>query len=513
PPMPDAAPSPAPPALAETISGRRRYVSDLRLPGMLHGRVLRPPVPGATLRSVDLRAALAQPSLIVAAEQDFVGVAAADPATAERALAAVEATWDVPDLPSEADLEAYLRTHPIEQEGWGGTLDESSGDVEAALAGSTVRHEATYTTAYVAHVPAETRCALAEWRDGRLSVWVGTQVPFGVRAGLAQAFGLAIEDVRVVAGPTGSAFGGKADAGVAVEAARLAQAAGRPVRVKWSREEEFRAGYLRPAAVIDVRAGLGAQGDLAAWSMTTFNAGPNALAGPYAAGAFALRFQPTARPLPQGAYRALAATANTFARESHLDELARRAGQDPLAFRLRHLADERLAAVLRAAADQVGWGRPDARPQGMGLGLACGLEKGGRVATVAQVRAAPGERLELVRLVTAIECGAIVEPAALRSQVEGGTVMALGPALGEVIHFTAGRITNARLADYAVPRFVALPRIEVVLLDRPDLPSAGAGEVPLISVAPAIANAIRDACGLRLTALPLVPDGVVAPGT
>jgi isoquinoline 1-oxidoreductase len=154
---------------------------------------------------------------------------------------------------------------------------------------------------------------------------------------------------------------------------------------------------------------------------------------------------------------------------------------------------------------------PEGRSSGHGLGLACGFEKGGRVATVAEVRAGPGQPLELVRLVTAFECGAIVSPDRLRAQVEGATIQALGPALFEAVHFSAGRIENGRLADYRVPRFTDLPPIEVLLIDRPALPSAGAGETPLTAVAPAIANAVAAACGLRLRSLPLLPEGIVPP--
>jgi isoquinoline 1-oxidoreductase len=452
---------------------------------------------------------------VVEERDGFVGVVAADPRTAARALAAIHDTWDLPEAPSEAGLDDWLRSHPAAAEGWAGAVEHAVGDAEAALERSTVRLAAAYRIAYVAHVPAETRSAVAEWSDGRVTVWTGTQRPFGVRAELAGALGLDEAAVRVIVGPTGTGFGGKQDATIALEAARLARAAGAPVRVKWSREVEYTSGYLRPAALIDVQSGADDEGRLAAWSMTTYNAGPNAILPPYDVPNQAIRFQPTVSPLPQGAYRGLAATANTFARESHLDELARRLGVDPLEFRLAQLTDDRLAAVLSAAAARAGWsdaGRAEGRDDGYGVGIACGMEKGGRVATVAEVKATPGEPLEIARIVTAFECGAIVNPSGLAAQIEGATVMALGPTLFEAIHFEAGRITNPRLSAYPVPRFTTVPPIEVVLVDRPDLPSAGAGETPLIGVAPAVANAIADACGVRLRSLPLVPTGTLARG-
>jgi CO/xanthine dehydrogenase Mo-binding subunit/aerobic-type carbon monoxide dehydrogenase small subunit (CoxS/CutS family) len=500
----DASAGPARPA--QVVSGRRRYASDIYRPEMLHGRVLRPPSANATLRSVDLTAARAQPGVIALAEDGFVAVAAPDRATASRALGAIRAEWDPAPQVAEDELETYLRSHPVESQGWGGGFEHTEGDPEAGLRASDVTLAGTYRTAYVAHVPAETRAAVAEWRGDRVIIWTGSQRPFAIRAEVAGALHLPETAVRVIVGPTGAAFGGKHDAQVSIEAARLARAAHQAVRVKWTRAGEFTAGYLRPTALIDVRSGASRSGKLRAWTMTTFNAGPNAIRPPYAAAHQAIRFQPTATPFRQGAYRALAATANTFARESHIDELARRLRQDPLEFRLRNLPDERLADVLRAAAEAVDWAaRP--RPDGHGLGLACGLEKDGRVATAVEVRAVPGEPLEILRIVTAFDCGAIVDRDAVTAQVAGATTMGLGPALVEAIHFADGRITNGRLADYPLPRFTMIPPISVVLIDRPDQPSAGAGETPLIALAPAIANAIDDACGLRLRALPLVPDG------
>ncbi len=207
----------------------------------------------------------------------------------------------------------------------------------------------------------------------------------------------------------------------------------------------------------------------------------------------------------------MAATANHFARESHIDELAHVLGVDPLELRLRHLRDDRLAAVLRAVAERIGWAGRSSTP-GVGIGLASGVEKGARIATAVAVRVGPDRRLEIERIVTAFECGAIVNPDGLANQVEGATVMGLGAALFEAIHFEAGAITNASLSDYRVPRITDVPPIEVILLDRRDLPSAGGGETPIIAIAPALANAIFAASGVRLRSLPLVPDGHLRAG-
>jgi nicotinate dehydrogenase subunit B len=269
----------------------------------------------------------------------------------------------------------------------------------------------------------------------------------------------------------------------------------------WSRAEEFQFGFVRPMAVIDVRAALTSQGGIAAFDLEDINARPQGTAFPYAAESWRVRYQPAASPLAQGPYRALAATANTFARESAIDELAHAAGCDPLRFRLDHLADERLATVLRAAAGPSGLGSP---APGRGQGVAVGLEKDGRVATRAEVAVDGDGTIRVTRIVTAYECGAVVSPATVLSQLEGGTVMALGGALFEQVTLADGHQETRSLAGYRVPRFSDIPDIRVLLVDRPDIPSAGAGETPLIAVAPAIANAIFAATGRRLRSLPLL---------
>jgi isoquinoline 1-oxidoreductase len=501
--------APAPPprarrATLEIVTGAARYPGDLTRPGLLHGGALHAP-PGARLRSLDLAAARAIGGVTVVHEGEFVGVVASDPETGERALRAVEVEWELPEGPEERELAGYLRSHPVELEGWGGSFHHEAGDVGRALSEAEVRLEATYTTAYLAHVPLETRTALAEWEDGRLTVWTGTQRPFGVRAQLAQELDLPEERVRVLAPTAGAGFGGKHTGEAAVEAARLARAVGAPVKVRWSREQEFTAAYVRPAAVIDVQSGADGDGTITAWQFLNVNAGAAGILCPYVIPNQQITFQPADSPLPQGAYRALAATANHFARESHLDELAHRLGVDPVELRLRHLEDERLAAVLRAAAERAGWNE-QRRPSGAGLGIACGIEKDGRVATCAEVRVEPDGRLHVARIVTAFDCGAIVDADNLTNQIEGATVMGLGGALFEQVHLEHGRILTSSLTEYRVPRFTDVPPIEVVLLDRPDLPSAGAGETPIVCVAPALANAVFAATGARLRSLPLLPD-------
>jgi CO/xanthine dehydrogenase Mo-binding subunit/aerobic-type carbon monoxide dehydrogenase small subunit (CoxS/CutS family) len=486
----------------ETVTGARRYVSDLSRPGMLHGAILRGPWFGASLRTADATEAEAIPGVTIVRDGGIVGAVAADPVTAVRAIREIRAEWSFASpQPSDADLVEHLRAHPAEADGWGGAFRGEIGDADRALADAEVRVEATYTTAYLAHVPLETRVALAEWEGDRLTVWTGTQRPFAVRSEVAVALGVPETDVRVSVPDAGGGYGGKHSGEVGIEAARLARAVGAPVKVRWSREEEFTWAYFRPAAVIDVAAGA-RDGALTAWSFTNINAGGAGIESPYATPDQRIVFQPAESPLRQGSYRALAATANHFARESHVDELAYRVGADPVEFRLRHLSDERLADVVRAAAAAAGW--PCGAPS---LGIACGVEKDAYVATCVRVRVEDDGRMRVERIVTAVDCGAIIDRDGLINQVEGVTVMGLGGALTEAIHFAEGRIVDPCLSRYPVPRFMDVPPIEVILIDRPDEPPAGAGETPIGAVAPAIANAIFAASGVRLRSLPLLPGG------
>jgi CO/xanthine dehydrogenase Mo-binding subunit/aerobic-type carbon monoxide dehydrogenase small subunit (CoxS/CutS family) len=508
---------------AAGVTGAKQFPADLGLPGMRHGAVLRPPSHGAELVSADTTAASAVPGATVVRDGSFVGVVASSSETAALARDKIEArwsfpAWDEPEPVTPASLESWLRDHPKDGDGLFGRSQAERGDVAAALRAGPVRLDASYSAAFIAHVPMEPRSALAQWRDdGGVTVWTGTSTPFRARGELAAALGLAEELVQVVVPDYGGGFGGKHGSVVALEAARLARATGGPVRVQWTRPEEFQGSYLRPAAIIDVHAAAAADGSLTGWEFTNINSGAVGIAPPYRIPNWRLTFEPAVSPLAQGSYRALAATANNFARESHVDELAAAVGADPVEYRLRHLDDERLAAVLRAAAELIGWeaggggGAGGGTADGLGTGIALGMEKGGRVATAARVRVAADGTLTVLRLVTAVDCGAVVYPDGLVNQVEGAVMMGLGGALFEAIDFRGGRILNASLEGYRVPRLADLPQVEVVLLDQPDEPSAGGGETPMIAVAPAIGNAIFRACGVRLRSMPLAPRGVIEP--
>jgi isoquinoline 1-oxidoreductase len=488
------------------VTGEHKYTPDMRRPGMLYGKVLRPPSIGATLTSYDAKPTQAMSGVVIVRDGDFIGAAASNEREASKALEGIHTEWKEVPQTSSKELFSYLK-----QNAKAGGDDRSrriKGAVENGLASATHRLDATYTVAFIAHAPLEPRAAVAEWSEGKLTVWTGSQRPFAVRDELADVFHLAAQNVRVIVPDTGSAYGGKHTGDAALEAARLARAAGRPVQVVWTREEEFTWAYFRPAGVMEIKSGIAGDGTLTAWEFHNYNSGMSAIKTPYVVPNQYIEFHTTQCPLRSGSYRGLAATANFFARECHMDELARAAELDPLEFRLKNLTDPRLRAVLEAAAKSFGWPRKKTQT-GQGFGIAGGFEKGGYVATCAEVatdRNSGGVRV--VRITTAFECGAIVNPDGLRNQVIGANIQGLGGALFEAIEFENGRITNPRFSRYRVPRFRDVPDVEAVLLDRKDLPSAGAGETPIMGVAPAIGNAIFDAAGVRLRGLPLVPSGL-----
>jgi nicotinate dehydrogenase subunit B len=501
------------------VTGKHQYTTDLRPGDLLYAKVLRPPSFGAKLVSVDDGAVKTGSSaaqgpgspgglmdVVVVHDGDFVGVAALTEAQAERALAAIRAEWkESPKKVSDREIFDYLKQNA--SPGSDARREkQQKGSIPEGLANAAHKLESSYTVAYIAHVPLEPRAAVALWRGSKMTVWTGTQRPFAVRAEVANALHIPESSVRVIVPDTGSAYGGKHTGDAAVEAARLAKAANRPVKLVWTREEEFTWAYFRPSGLIEVKSAIDAGGKLTAWEFHNYHSGSSGIETPYDVPNQLIQYHSVPLVLRCGSYRGLAATANHFARESHMDELARAANRDPLEFRLGNLSDPRLTAVLEAAAKKFGWPQKKSK-EGQGFGIAAGNEKGSYVATCAEVSSEAGSgKLQVIRLVTAFECGAIVNPDGLRNQVVGANIQGLGGALFESIQFENGRIKNPHLATYRVPRFRDLPQVEAVLLDRKDLPSAGAGETPIMAVAPAVGNALFDATGVRRRAMPLAPD-------
>jgi nicotinate dehydrogenase subunit B len=487
------------------VTGVHQYTSDLTRPGMLHGAVLRPAAFNAKLVSLDIKEAERLAGVTVVHDGDFIGLAAPDPQSAANALELINAQWNAPPQISEPALFESLRQGPGSELRGGSGGNHETGSVQAGMASAAKTLSQTYTVAYIQHAPLEPRAAVAEWEGGKLTVWTGTQRPFSVRDELASAFHIPATQVRVLVPDTGSAYGGKHTGECAVEAARLAKAAGKPVKLVWTREEEFTWAYFRPAGVIEVKSGIAADGAITAWEFHNYNSGPAAIGTPYNIANQRIEFHPAKNPpLRQGSYRGLAATANHFARESHMDELAQLAGMDPLAFRLKNITDARLRAAFETAAQRFGWGKQTPTAT-RGFGIAGGYEKGGYLATCAEVavdRSLGG--VKIVRVVQAFDCGAVINPNGLRNQISGAIVQGIGGAMFEAVHFANGRITNPHFGDYRLPRFSDVPQIEVELIDRKDQPSMGAGETPLMGLAPAVAGAIFSATGIRLRSLPLL---------
>ncbi|HET9741926.1 MAG TPA: molybdopterin cofactor-binding domain-containing protein [Terriglobales bacterium] len=497
------------------VTGKHQYTSDMSRPGMLYGKILRPSAFHATLTSLDSKEASAVPGVKVIHDGDFVGVAAPDVTTAASAMGKLKAQWNAPQQISEKDLYEYIRTHPAEAEqhaggeGGGQSRAHEKGSPDGAFASAPKKIQATYTVAYIQHAPLEPRAALAEWNGNKLTVWTGTQRPFAVRDELVKAFHLPEDNVHVIVPDTGSAYGGKHTGEAAVECARLAKAAGKPVKLQWTREEEFTWAYFRPAGVIDVKAAADADGKLASWEFHNYNSGPAAINTLYDVANQRVQYHPTQNPpLRQGSYRALAATANHFARESAIDELAHILNMDPLEFRLKNLSDERLRDVFQKAAERFGWGKQKPGAD-HGFGIAGGFDKGGYVAACAEVAVDRNTRgVRIVRAVEAWDCGPVVNPNGLQNQIQGAIMMGLGGALFEDVHFADGKVLNPHFAQYRVPRFRDMPKIEVELIDRKDVKPFGAGEIPIVGISPAVANAIFQACGQRLRSMPMVPKGL-----
>lgn len=486
----------------DIVTGRLKYSADGKHPGMWYGKVVRPDAYHAELIDCDVTAAERIPGVKVVREANFIGVAAPTEEAAEKAAALVRAKWRGKELISPPALFEHFKKTAVAPVANFNTRYPpllEKGSVEAGLKESEKKHSAVYTLPYIAHVPMEPRAALAWWDENGLTVQGASQVPFGVRKQLAAAFQVDESRVRLIACDCGSAFGGKHGPEVMLEAARLARACGKPVRVAWTREEEFVWSYCRPAGIIEVQSGLAGDGRILAWDFRNYNSGAASLSAPYAIPNYRCAYYRADSPLRQGPYRSLAAVANTFARECHVDELASLAGEDPVAFRLRNLEHARTKEAVERAAERFGWGK-GSRPAGM----ACNLEKNAHMALFVEIEMR-GAEVRARRVVMAFDCGAALNPDHLKNEIEGAIIMGLGGALFEELRYDSRHVRNGSLGRYRVPRFSDAPAIEVILIDRREVTPAGAGESPITVIAPALAAAIYRVTGERRRSLPLAP--------
>lgn len=482
----------------DKVTGRAIYAGDIRRPGMLYARLLRPPVHGATRKSLDTSKAKAMEGVTVVEKEDLVAVLHADPEMAGRALAAIQAEWDRPAAQFDHDtIYDYFLEHVKAPEAKG-------------------QFQSIFKTAYVAHAPMETHTAVAELKDGKLTAWIGTQSPFGARSRIAQTLGLDEKNVRVITPFLGGGFGGKSPAGQAIEAARLAQITGRPVMVMWTRAEEFFFDTFGPAAVVRVTSSMDDAGKITQFHHDVWAAGTRAAEVLYDVAdakvtPFMGRGTPEAKlhPFGTGPWRAPGAGTNVFARESQIDIMAAAAKLDPLEFRLRNAKDERLRRVLKTAADAFGW-KAAAGPSGQGRAIAVGEDAGTLCALVAEVAVdRKTGAITVKRIVAAQDMGLVINPEGAKMQMEGCINMGLGYVLSEELKFRGGEILDVNFATYELPRFSHVPRIETVLIKNDDLAPQGGGEPAIVPMGAVIANAVFDLTGVRLYQLPMTPQRVL----
>jgi len=496
----------------EKVTGKAQYAGDIRVAGMVYAKVLRPPAHGARLKSLDASAVDGIDGAQVVRDGDLIAVLHKNPDEAEKALAKIKADYDLP----EARFDDKSVFDYFVDNAAAGKVIEDGGDIESGqkLAQDVV--EETYLNSYVSHATMETHTALAQFEGNKVTVWASTQTPFGLQRQIADGLSLPVENIHVIAPFVGGGFGGKISNGQALQVVKLAKIAKKPVQLAWSRADEFFYDTFRPAAVVKIKSGLTDSGKIVLWDYGIYGAGGRGAQMFYDVPHYRttvygkLRNGEEPHPFATGPWRAPHNNTNSFARESHIDIMASRAGMDPLEFRLKNLTDERMRGVLKAAAEKFGWTAAKV-PSGRGFGIACGSDVDVPVALIAEVEV--DERtgsVQVRRVVCAQDMGLVINPEGAKLQVEGGITMGLGYALTEEVHFKGGRILDLSFGTYELPRFSWVPEIETVLIKADDSPAKGGGEPPIICVGCVIANAIYDATGARLLQLPMTRERVKA---
>ncbi len=497
----------------EKVTGKAMFAGDIRLPGMLSARILRPPAHGAKIKSVDTSAAEKMKEVRVVKDGDLIAVLHKHPDEAEKALAKVKAQFDLPEakVDDKTIFDHLLNVAPE------GEVVAQGGNIKTGEKLSTDIIEETYLNSYVAHAPIEPHTAVAKIEGNKATVWASTQTPFPAQEEIAQALGFPSKNVRIIPPFVGGGFGGKTRNMQAVEAARLAKLTGKPVQVAWSRAEEFFNDTFRPAAIVKIKSGVKDSGKIFLWDYIVYFAGERGSQQFYdiphhrtASTGGGWRGTPGSHPFGTGAWRAPGNNTNTFARESQIDIMASKAGIDPLEFRLKNLKDKRMLGVLTAAAEKFSWTKSKAA-NGRGYGISLGIDAGTYVAHIAEVEVDKKKgAVQVKRVVCAQDMGLSINPEGAKMQIEGCITMGLGYALTEEIHFKGGEIFDLNFDTYEIPRFSWLPKIETVLIDAKDSPPQGGGEPPIICMGAVIANAIYDAVGARLFQLPMTPERIRA---
>jgi CO/xanthine dehydrogenase Mo-binding subunit len=530
------------------VTGGAIFVQDMRLDGMVFGRVVRPPSYGATLVSVDEAAAKAMPGIVaVVRDGSFLGIVAEreEQAIAGREALRKSATWtETHTMPAPDGLSAFLRGAAAES----AVVSEKKGTITPAR---TI--EASYSKRYVAHASIGPSCAVAQLKDGALHVWTHGQGVFPLRDDIAKAMAMPIEAITCTHAQGSGCYGHNGADDAALDAALLARATGgRPVKLQWMRDDEFAWEPFGSAMATSVKAGLAEDGTIVDWQYdvwsNTHNYRPGVKGGTNLAAAWALATpqsptKPAGIPQPAGAedrnaiplydfpsqkvtkhlvlemplrvsaLRTLGAYANVFATESFMDELAAAAGADPVEYRLRHLKDPRAKAVIEAVAQKAGWqkgGKGDGS-RGRGIAFAKYKNLSTYVAVIADVEVdrKTGD-IAVPRVFAAVDAGLIISPDGLENQIEGGIIQSASWTTREEVTFDKQRVTSLDWAGYTILTFPEVPKVEIVLLDRPGEKSLGSGEASQGPTAAAIANAVAHATGKRLRDLPLTPERVQA---
>jgi CO/xanthine dehydrogenase Mo-binding subunit len=528
------------------VSGAAVYVHDLDLPGMLHGRIARPPAYPARLTSLDEAEVRALPGVVaLVRDGSFIGVVAEREEQAIRALHRVKriARWDEPaTLPETADPR-FLLAEATEDE----VISEKQ---DAAVARSSKTLEAEYTRPYIAHASIGPSCAVARLEGDRYTVWTHSQGIYPLRRDLAQVLGVEQERVAVRHMDGAGCYGHNGADDAALDAALLARATpGRPVRVQWMREDEFCWEPYGPAMVIRLKASLDKDGGISDWNediwSNSHSTRPSGLGGVNLLAAWHLEkpFSPAPPrnpPLPGGgshrnaiplydfpnqrvtnrlikrmplrvsALRALGATANIFAIESFMDELAEAAGADPVEFRLRHLKDARARAVIETVAARAGWRKGEKGDGARGRGIGFARYKNGAIYMAVIVEVEMGRDIAVRRAWAALDAGLVINPDGIINQTEGGIIQAVSWALKEAVRYDRSRILTTNWEEYPILTFEEFPQVEVTIINRPDQPPLGAGEGTQGPTAAAIANAIHNAMGVRLRDMPFTRERVMA---
>ncbi len=493
------------------VTGEAIYTADVRLPGMVYARILRPPSHGAKLTSVDFSEAENYKGTQVVRDKDLIAVLNQNIDWADEALIRIKAEYSFDELKVNNES-LYDRMVGADSRV---NIIRTNGDLKEGSRLSHKLFESEFHDPYVAHAPIETHTALAVFEDDKLTVWAATQTPFGLQDGLCREFGMPLEKVRVITPFVGGGFGGKIAYQQGIEAAKIAKLSSKPVMLIWTREEEFMYDTFHPAGVYRVRSGIDKSGKIQMWDYKIYYGGtrgsdtiydvPHVTTTSYSQNKGSV----PVHPFYTGAWRAPNNNSNTFVRESQIDIMASAAGMDPLEFRLKNLKDEKMIDCLKAAADKFGY-VPARTPSGRGIGIACGIDANTWVAFIAEVKVDTSTgKVQVVRVAGAQDMGLCVNPQGALLQIEGCVNMGLGYALAEEVSFEGGKILNRGFDTYDIPRFSWVPKIDCVILDKKDKPPTGGGEPAIIAIGAIIANAIYDATGARMYDMPFTPARVM----